>query len=500
MSLSATPTGADDEIRRITLDLSAKWSLRFPQPGLRSPAKRNNENPEEQVLSRLRYLYFRNRNALNQAIDCFERIAPELLAGWIVKNHAEPDVLPSRTRSGAARQDNYLFKRPALNDKQASDLMQALLRYLIEAVENVRKDPIVQVDQGWQQGNADASAERTSPQNQDTKPLRRSSRTSTDKAKRKPLIQPKDGNIMDYMKQRSKENLQSFDPHLNKIPQSSSDDYRVDDELFAGVEMQDAPGTVPQQIPLNVTNNVSNLTMASSESNESFDEIYQTPPDSPSKVIMTSRIVSMKTHGRSPTVNPVQTGDYRGFSESTLGQGRKRTYTALSKPDMPRKMSRDNSNGRNFNATSGQPFDAMTNIAPYPHDTRGKDRTYGDPLHRSFSSGSFTSVTSSGATLASSAWTTPNTSFMNGTPESSFDSSNEPFELDEFGGKSMRTRQSWQNLKEPFGLGLDMGLDPSMHSSAKAVSMGPPALIPMSRNMPEVSVKELLSVSPFGKF
>ena len=148
MSLLETPSRADDEIRRITLDLSAKWGLVFPQLGPRSPAKTNSERPEEKVLGRLRYLYFHDRRhnqaAMNYAISCFEQLAPKLLAGWIVKTQGDSYILPTRTRSGA--QNSFLSRKPVLNDEQASDLIQALLRYLTEAVESVRKGAIFEVD------------------------------------------------------------------------------------------------------------------------------------------------------------------------------------------------------------------------------------------------------------------------------------------------------------------------------------------------------------------
>lgn len=157
MSSLNTPTRAEDEIRRIQLDLSAKWGLRFPQPGLRSPAKRRLDQPEEKALDRLKFLYFHdlrcNQAAKDHAIDEFEKIAPKLHAGWVYKAEGDPDVLPSRTRSGARRQDNFLAKKLELNDEQASDLMQALLRSLTSVVEMVRKGARFEKDLDIQKGN-----------------------------------------------------------------------------------------------------------------------------------------------------------------------------------------------------------------------------------------------------------------------------------------------------------------------------------------------------------
>lgn len=308
------------------------------------------------------------------------------------------------------------------------------------------------------------------------------------------------------MQRKSNESLQPLNFHASKIPQSSSDDYKVDDELFNDVEMQDAPDMVtPQKMSdfprmkevqqLSIpTENALDRSMASSDSNESLEEQYQTPPDSPSKVSL--RQLQMKKSGTSPTTKPVQINIYGGISER---QNRKRTYPAPPKPDMPRKMSRDNSNSRTLSASSVQASGAMTHMnAPNVRNIHLDEKRSGDSLHKSFSSGSFTSVTSTAATMASSAWTTPNTSFRTETPSTSFDSS-EPFELDDFGGKSMHSRRSWQNLKAPFGLGLDVGLDSTSHGPTKAGSMGPPVLVPTTRKSPEISAETLLSVSPFGK-
>lgn len=308
------------------------------------------------------------------------------------------------------------------------------------------------------------------------------------------------------MKQTSTEALQPLGYPISKDPQPSSDDFIVDDGLFNDVEMQDAPGNLAPEVLPNVTSNFPDTTMAFSESNESLEDVYQSAPDSPSKVNTLSRTASMRKQRQSAVKSPIQVSQCHGPSETTFGQGRKRAHPAQPKPDLPRKVSRDSSSNRSFCAIPNQPFGSIIHTAPYPQTTKVDDPSIDDGLvQRSFSSDSFTSVTSSGAIYASSACTTPNTSFRTGTPGTSFDSINEPFELDNSATKSMHTSLSWPRLDGPFGpgkpsgLGLNISLDPSMHHSVKAVSMGPPALIPTSRISPVVSVKNLLSISPFGK-
>ncbi|KAL8840797.1 MAG: hypothetical protein Q9176_003644 [Flavoplaca citrina] len=475
MSLLNTPTKADNEIWEIQRDLSSKWGLRFPQPGLRSPAKRRRDLPEEKALDRLRYLYFHdlksNQTAKDHAIYRFEETARNLHAGWVAKPKGDPDVLPTRTRSGARRPDDFLAKQQPLNDEQASDLMQALLRSLTDMMESVKKGAIYQGIPGLQEGEVEARDNYNTPQNKGSKSIRRSSRKSSEKSNSKSANKQRDGDIRNCMKQKSTEGLQPLDQPISKVSQASSDDYIIDDALFNDVEMQDAPSdAAPQMLP-NLKSDVLDTIMASFESNEFVEDFYHTPPDSPSKVKVLSRSVSKEDHGHSPMKSPIQSNQYRSIPQSAFEQPRKRAYPAPPKPDLPRKVSRDNSRGRSFGASAGQSLDAMIRI---------------------------------GATFASSAWTTPNTSFGMETPGTSFDSTNEPFELEHPGSESTYTGRSQQRLDEPFGyekplgLGLDISLDASTIVPVKAVSMGPPALIPTNRALPEGSVKKLLSISPFA--
>lgn len=152
----ATPTKADDEIGRITTDLSAKWGLRFPPSVPRSPAKIDRERPEEKALSRLRFVFYHDRKtkqaATKYAIGCFEKFAPKLLAGWVPKPWAEEDVLPTRTRSATVRQQTFLSKRPMPNDEQALDLMQAFVRCLDETIQGLKKGAVFAIEEGVQGG------------------------------------------------------------------------------------------------------------------------------------------------------------------------------------------------------------------------------------------------------------------------------------------------------------------------------------------------------------
>ncbi|KAI4170010.1 MAG: hypothetical protein LQ343_005259 [Gyalolechia ehrenbergii] len=491
-----TPTRPDDGIQRITLDLSAKWGLRFPQQVLQSPAKRDRDRPDEQVLSRLRWLYFHdlksNQAATQYAIKCFERLAPKLLAGWVAKPLAEQDVLPTRTRSATARHQEFLFQKPTLSDGQASDLMQALLRYLDEAIEGIKKGAVFAIDQESQGDGGDISDRFDTPKVRKTQPIRRSTRTSTSKASRKTPSPYKDGNIKNYLSRMSTDQPSLIGPQSSKVQQPSSDDYKVDDSLFDDVEIQDAPATSD----VAETGFGLDIVEGQFESTESLEEQYHTPPDSPSKVNIESpghcpkEIPGSETKYASNSINP---------SLIPRASGKKRSLPPPSKLEIPRKMSGDAFERRSTGAYPMQSIDSLRYIGdPEFRNSRLEHQKSFGTLHKSFSTESFSSISSTGATKPSSAWTTPNTSFLAGTPATSFDSTTEPYELDHLREKPIQSRRSWQNLKAPFGLGLEMEVDTDISGKPDFVPMGPPPSLAKSRSLPELSVQSSLSASPFS--
>lgn len=358
------------------------------------------------------------------------------------------------------------------------------------------------------------------PKHEKLQALRRSSRTSSEKAIRQISSPFKNGNIRSYLMQVSNDPPPSPDLHASRNQLPLSDDYKVDDGIFDDVEMQDAPSAAVPHGPSVTTMYAADKTVGSSDTTESFEDRYQTPPDSPSKISESQRARPIPKQ-QSPSVfhtsskerqnsRPKEGQAYEGIISSpvtkrqdhltkSLEQSRKRSFPELPKPDLPRKVSRDNADHRSASVNQVQPITGTRNVGDAEfHVTRSNIKGRTRSFQKSCSTGSLTSMSSSGATMATSAWTTPNTSFLTETPATSFSSSNEPFELDNLGREALHARQSWQNLKAPFGLGLDMSMDLNIPDVAEVVSMGPPAYLPAKRN-PEVSVKQLLSVSPFGK-
>lgn len=516
-----TPVKKDDPIERITAELAAKWGLRFPLPVFQSPAQRDRKRPEEQALSRLRYLYFYDKKhkqaATRYAIDGFERLAPKLLAGWIAKPWADEDVLPTRTRSGTARHQDFLARKPTLTDEQASDLMQAFLRQLIEAKDGIDKGarfPIKEEPQETiyvpkpkvhEQMSPARGPNHDYPTNDETpknRPLRRSSRQSSSKTIRKVTSPLKNGDIKTYLSKLGNEALSPSDIQTTKIHTLSSDDYKEDDSLFDDVEMHDISNVLaPVKPSIGDIGLVSVAAFGAYGSSESVEENYHTPPESPHKNPNDPPNPYRSQQSWLSKKTSVQGSDSRSSSDTVMAQGKKRSLPAASKPEMSRKVSRDATERRFTGASPVQHVAGLRYIGDPEFNKAVLDKrgSFGS-LHKSQSTESFSSVTSSEVTKPLSAFTSHNTSFLIETPATSFDSSQEPFELDPFREKPLYTRRSWQNLKAPFGgLGIQMEVDFDMRDGSDVTPMGPPAPVGKSRSLRNVSVRDLLRRSPFGE-
>ncbi|KAL8961899.1 MAG: hypothetical protein Q9193_001615 [Seirophora villosa] len=467
-----TPTKGDDGIQPILADLSAKWDLRFPPQVPQSPAKRDQGRPEEQVLSRLRWLFFHDRKnkqaATAHAIKCFEDFAPKLLAGWVAKPQADIDVLPTRTRSSTKRHNDFLFRRPTLSEDQASDLMQALLRYLKETIKGIEND----FDHH--------GLHYESLKDRQTQSLRRSSRKSSGRTIQTSVS--KDGDTRPYSNKTGNDTQPSLALHSSRLQLPSSDDFAVDDGLFDDVEMQDVEeDTNPNKLLSTSIEHNRDTSPRASGYSDSLEEHYYTPPDSPSKLHMKSPRSHATQEAWFRKRTSANEGGSSGSSDTLMPQGRKRSLPAPSKPDIPRKMLRDPSQRGSTSGDIEEPIEGLKYIGnPDFNRVYLESQRRPDSRQNSWSTESFSSVTSAGATKSFSALTTPNTSFMTETPATSFGSIIEPYELD-----PLRERPIHE-------------VDVDMRDDADAMSMGPPAPILKSRNPPGVSVKDQLAVSPFA--
>lgn len=127
-----TPTKADDEITTITTYLAAKWGLKFPaRDATYSPSKvKDPSRAEEQVMNLLRFLVFKDRTGLSDAIELFEKNAPMILSEWQFKPRADLDVLPRRPLADSSLQRDGFLRRSEVTDATAGELMKSLLHFL----------------------------------------------------------------------------------------------------------------------------------------------------------------------------------------------------------------------------------------------------------------------------------------------------------------------------------------------------------------------------------
>ena len=130
MNTPRTPTKgskADDEINALIQNISLSWNLQLPVRDASWSPSRSAVNPvENDIYQRVKYLYWKDKPALDRAVAEFERRAP---TNWVPKPRADPDVLPSRSIRPSTRHDTWLKKR-SVSDKEAAELRIVLVDVL----------------------------------------------------------------------------------------------------------------------------------------------------------------------------------------------------------------------------------------------------------------------------------------------------------------------------------------------------------------------------------
>lgn len=145
MQQPTTPTKgpAADKLIKTIDHLSARWGLPLPRrDALWSPSKvPHDQCVEEKVVARIKFLSFKNQNALDNALDAFERYAMNISQGWRFKPNADHDVLPRRdsVTSGSLAGGNFL-RRSNVDPLIVTELMEILLELVDQAVERVKRD------------------------------------------------------------------------------------------------------------------------------------------------------------------------------------------------------------------------------------------------------------------------------------------------------------------------------------------------------------------------
>lgn len=137
MQPPTTPTKgpAADKLIRTIDHLSARWGLPLPS---KVP---HDQCVEEKVVACIKFLSFKNQDALDYALDAFERHAMPLCQGWKFKPNAEQDVLPRRgSIASGSLADGDFMRRSTLDPLIVTELMESLLVLVDQAVERVKRD------------------------------------------------------------------------------------------------------------------------------------------------------------------------------------------------------------------------------------------------------------------------------------------------------------------------------------------------------------------------
>lgn len=118
-----TPNKAHDYLNGIIKSLSAKWSLNLPiRETPWSPSRiENPDDAGEKILSRMRFLYFKDRKALDGVIYSFEDWARPVISDWKWKPRQEPGTIPTAPKGVNASHRNSFIK--------TTDIPQSAIRH-----------------------------------------------------------------------------------------------------------------------------------------------------------------------------------------------------------------------------------------------------------------------------------------------------------------------------------------------------------------------------------
>ena len=505
MSFPCTPKKADEGISVIVRDLSAKWSLQIPpRSELYSPARDSRpERVEDQVYSRIRYLYYRNRDALNYAIDKFEKYAPMVFSQWQFKPHGDLDVLPIRsTHDSALRRDSFL-RRSEITEDAAAELTRSLLRFLDDVAARVKSN-VDYKDPNEPQGTTDTMhsyftsyanmfVEETAPKQVGTSPQRPKSA--------RPFR--RQTSLSRFFAPRKDESPARVTSLTSSHP--SSDEFAPDRETSIVLEdiiMKDAPTVSPPVTPSKVRADSFGITMPPPDS---VDEEYQTPPTSPllskSGDVRSDIPVSLES-----SENPKDDTYFRRkydpvWLPPSWLPGKKRPPPDPIKPLGSRKISRD---GKSNNVPSHYNVNYMSPITvsiSNEVDKRGlhvpviDDKTPFPPtqdLARSFDS--IMSATTS-MTSTSKAWRSPNISFTTDSAMTSFTSSTDGSDLTE--ASTIKQPVPENDRHRYFRRSKSENCRTEYSESDR--NMAPPAYA-VQESTEQYLAAHLFRESPFGKF
>lgn len=379
LPLPKTPSKVDDGIEKIKQSLSTKWGIQFPvRDATYSPSKRNMSLAEEKILVLIQLLYFRG-GALAYAIENFEKNAAQIISRWQFKPHGEPDVLLSLEVSKSTLKQDFLKKRPALSQKAITELTENLKHFLSLTADRVQ---------------AGEKFPRSVKIEDQPIPTNESSPTKPNLSKRQSSLAP-------WLRSRSEPGPAKGEVLPAQQP-SSSDDYPDHEmaELMVNSDAVDTSLAVPTQAAY--ARKAGESTKL--EQRSSSEETFETPPSTPPRR---------------------KNSSFGPFAD------RKRLHPDSMQAPPSRNVSRKISNEKS----------AQESI--YQHYPGQVAQNKGSESESARLLGSFdnTASISSSMTSASSAWTSPNTSFSARSLATSFDASVD--------GTDTTIRGFWDNPSRP---------------------------------------------------
>jgi len=132
-----TPTKSHDStVNSLIRNLSIKWSLGLPIRGASwSPSEiRNPDSPQEKVLTRIRFLYFKDPAALHGVVANFEEWARPSITNWKWKPQQERGTIPtSASGANVFKRDSFL-KTNEVPESAVASLLTHLSKLLEDEV------------------------------------------------------------------------------------------------------------------------------------------------------------------------------------------------------------------------------------------------------------------------------------------------------------------------------------------------------------------------------
>ena len=429
-----------------------------------SPSRRDLHLPEEQISTRIQFLYYKG-GALDVALDHFERNAASIFSKWQFKPRADPDVLPSRPPSDSLPRKDFLRKQVTIPLAAVTELTESLLHHLTLVSDRVKSGETFEksdhVRNNQHEGFAAMPKQATSgivtvqpsiEEYPSAKSLRKQSQSSLGR----------------YFRHRSAPGAASPAPSTNA---PSSDSY-PDSEM---VDLMAETDLTAIQPPYTETIASAASRHGSSDQTSPSEESFETPPSTPSRsryagiglgitntIPLDPVLMNIRTN---PNVAKVQSRGTGGLPPSSTSNRQPRSAT-----DHSRKLGQEPSSSKKRPYPESEPMKPPAtrrvsrekrsdqNPVSFAVPTPPPDNY--DFMERSMSaSRSFDNIpsVSTSFTSHSTAWTSPDVSFHADSMVTSFESTTEdtdttarPNEDYPYGRNRYKPNMSWlKSVDEP---------------------------------------------------